>query len=109
MKISEILLNLDIPSNEIKSRFKNKQIKLDGEDVDNIDIDINLNFIMDFGDFLSYICNDRNLKIIYDAKMVLGLKVNELFGTNIPKLKELFDQFYCLTISKNEHYILIKN
>ncbi len=107
MKISDIMLNLDVPSNETKLRFKNNQIKLNGDVVTNVDLDINLNFIMEFGEFLCQFYNSKEIDKLNYRTALLGLKPNQLFGTNIPILE--FNDFYCLTISKNEHYILMKD
>ena len=108
MKISEILQALEIPSNEIKTRFKNKQIKLDGEEIGNIELDINENFIMDFGEFLAEFLNKEELKRILKIKLYFGVNPNEMFGTNIKSI-EYLNQFHCLTIAKNESYIIVKN
>ena len=105
MKISEILQALEIPSNEIKTRFKNKQIKLDGEDVSNIELDINENFIMEFGDFVFEFFTIHQL-LEFKMLKLLDVEVNEILKHHL--FYDLND-FNCLTIAKNTHYIIMKN
>jgi hypothetical protein len=108
MKISEILLELDIPSKEIKTRFQNKNIKLNGEITDNIDLDINLNFIMDLPDYLCEFYSFKEINDLNSLLNTLNLKINDICNTNLSGIFKDFTQFYCLTIAKNQHYLLLK-
>ena len=110
MKIKDILLNLGIPSNEIKTRFKANRIKLNGKDVQNLDLDINENFIYDCGEFFTDYCSLEDMKVIKFYINSLDYEIGELFG-NESKIKVIdnLSEFLCLTVSKNEHYILMKN
>ena len=110
MRVSEILFSLDIPSNEIKTRFKNKQIKLNGEVIENIELDVNDNFIMEAGEFISLFFTAKESNELRLIKNALNLQANELFGdkSNI-KLLDSLSGFHCLTIAKNINYILMKN
>ena len=110
MIISSILLTLDIDSSEIKTRFKSKQIKLNGTSIGNINIDINPNFIMEAGDFIMNFYNIQEIEKLKTWKLIGNYSIGELFGesSNVQILDNL-ESFHCLTISKNNHYILMKN
>lgn len=108
IKISDIISSLNVPSKEIKTRFKNKQIKLNGQDVDNIELDIE-DFIMECGEFLCNFYDDKQIKSLNIWKNMCDCKPTELFGeSSTIKLLDNLESFNCLSISKNEHYILMK-
>lgn len=108
IKISDILLNLNIPSKEIKTRFKNKQVRLNGIETDNIELDIE-DFIMECGEFLCSFYDEKQIKTLNVWKNICDCKPAELFGepSNINIIDNL-EAFICLSASKNEHYILMK-
>ena len=93
-------------SNDIKSRFKNKQMALDG-DVLEQDIDINVDHenIIDAGDFIfDHIVNDSSR---LQLCKIVGFE--NLFGCNIENdFIKFLNQFHVLRISKRDLIILKK-
>jgi len=127
MKISEIILHRetfkDIPtifSRDIKQRFKNGQIKIDGEIVKN-DIDLNIvplvskhqmmmyintkNTILDAGDFVFNLIQTD--KIFKHQLMIFGLE--DIKQSNIKNdLTDILDNFFVIRISKKDIFIIKK-
>ncbi len=116
MKISEILKQNGIFSNDIRQRFKNKQIKLNGEIVSNIDLDIELipsknDDSVDVaktvvaGDFISNII--KNDTTIFSKLQIFDFET--LSDSNInSELKSMFDNFLILRFSKVDVLFLTK-
>lgn len=117
MKISEVLKNMGFFSNDIKSRFNNKQIKINGIQTDDIDLDI-----VDITDILK---EKQILKSSWDAgefifdilidnpDVILKLKqigIDNAFDNNIENnCFDFLSNFLLLQISKNDKIILMKN
>lgn len=117
MKLQTILLELGIPSNEIKQRIKNNQIKLNGDIITNskIELDINENFICDINEFyLEYVTKSENNDadavdaFLKFCRRKCGYTFDELF--NNPKI-DIFSEFMLLRVGKKIEnlYVLMKN
>lgn len=105
MKISDILKARGMFSNDIKSRFKNKQMSLDGEVIDQ-DIEINVqDELIDAGDFIfDHIANDKNKIALCN---IIGFE--NLFACNIEsEFINFLKTFHVLRISKREVIVLKK-
>jgi hypothetical protein len=102
MLLKELLLQF-IPSNEIKSRVKNKQIKINNDIIDNINIEIDIipDYYLDLADFVYY-----NIEFL---KNIEYFGIENLIGsdTNIEKYQFL-TEYYLLTISKKEKFVFFK-
>jgi hypothetical protein len=117
MKISEVLKTMGFFSNDIKNRFKNKQIKINGVQTDDIDLDIvdimgvvkNNDVLLstwEAGDFLYDILID-NPDVLLKIKLI---GIDNAFDVNIEN--DCFDflsNFLLLQVSKNDKFILLKN
>ena len=105
MILKQLLLEF-IPSNEIKSRLKNKQIKVNNEVIDNFNIDIpTLGHYEDFGDFLFWNITDEN------KNALKNFNVRDFFGgelTNINKL-DFLTGYILISVSKKEEYVFFIN
>lgn len=109
MKISEILLNQDIPSNEIRARFKNNQIRINGIVTNNIELDVNENFIYKLGPFLCDFCSirDSDIQQWISLYMSIGYTIDSLFSN--PKF-DVLEPFILLRVGKFDNgYVLMKN
>jgi hypothetical protein len=106
MVIKELLLNF-IPSNEIKTRVANKQIK-----INNVVLTSDkLHYQLDVSKGYSYLGEFIVDKKISGEKFFLFNDIKDFFGdeeeTNIEKFK-FIQEFILLSISKKEH-IVFKN
>lgn len=104
--LRKILLDF-IPSNEIKSRFKNKQLKINNEVVTDLNIELNvIGKPISLGDF---IFNNLNTNL---AKLLKVVNVRDFFGdgeeTNLNHLKFL-KGYTLITLSKKEEYVFKNN
>lgn len=90
---------------ELKARFTNKQIKLDGE-VISIDQfkQLNLDGAISLPDFL---CQQTDLHLIGLCK-ILGVEADDMATSNIPKLNAVFSGKQILRMSKREFFVLNK-
>lgn len=95
MKISEILKNKKLFSSDIKQRFANGQIKLDGE-VIRTDLEIGVSAVHDAGDFIFALCQDE----INVARLKL-FGIEGFFAMN-----ENLRHFRVLDFSKKDKLIL---
>jgi len=102
-----------IPSNEIKARFNNKQIKINGKVIKNLNKNINSNYYLSLEDWLlthdnKFLNDFRNLRYLFDE-----LSLGELFNitnTNVNKpIIKYLKSFYLLEIDRNNKIILFKN
>jgi len=107
IKLSEILKQQGLFSQDIKARFKNKQMSINGESISE-DVDINCSIVsgkvetIDVGDFLFGIISNKDwaLKI-----HIFGFE--NLFDTNIENNLTLFlKNFIFLKTSKKQILIL---
>lgn len=104
MKISEILKEQGLFSNDIKNRIKNKQITINGETISS-DIDINCIKIIDGCDFVFNMCKNKNW---LDKLKMFGIE--NLFESNIDNDLTMFlKNFIWIKISKKQFLIAIKN
>jgi len=128
MKLSEIILLREkfkpvptIFSRDIKQRFKNGQIKVDGKPITE-DIDLNIknlpephhvmmfNIKSGFIDAGEFICNilkvDHN-EIFKNQLMIFGFE--DIKQTNIKNdLTEILDNFFIIRISKKDIFVIEK-
>jgi hypothetical protein len=115
MNIKQILKELGVPANEIKSRLSNKQIKLNGENfIQSINFDVDISSATELGDFIfdnHQLFNNPlihlysgNIQYIFDAPMNWKGKDN-----NIKQLCELLESHICISLSKQTHYVIKKN
>ncbi len=102
-----------IPSKEIKVRFNNKQIKINGKVINNLNKNINSNYYLSLEDWLlthdnKFLNDFRNLRYLFDE-----LSLGELFNitnTNVKKpIIKYLKSFYLLEIDKNNKIVLFKN
>ncbi len=103
--IREILKNY-MPSNELKQRFNNKQLKLNNEVVTDLNqvLSIDPDFSMDLGDFIFYQIDNR-LKHI----TVFG-NIRDWFGdfdTNVERFKFL-GAYHVLEFSKKDAIVFLR-
>lgn len=99
--LTDILKNRGIFSNEIKARFKQKQIKVNGEVIEN-DIDIEMDSILDVGDFVFSLMRNNVWKL---RLQIFGLE--GLFGSNIKNdLTEFLKQFKIVRTSKKDIFVI---
>lgn len=109
MKLSDILKEMRIFSQDIKSRFKNGQIAINGE-VIKADVEIpisDFDKVIPAGDFIFNILNNAEFKNASIAFNILG--VENLFGgeTNINSaLTRHLKDFWLLKISKKEFFVI---
>lgn len=128
MKISEIVLHREkfkpIPtifSRDVKQRFKNGQIKVDGEIVKE-DIDLNIVTLNDPHHVMMWESVKSNIvdggKFIFDLikideifklqLMIFGLE--DIKQSNIKNdLTEILDNFFIIRISKKDIFVIKKN
>ena len=105
MKISDTLKSRGLFSNDIKSRFKNKQMTLDGEVLEqDIDIDVQ-DELIDAGEFIcEHIASDSNKLTLCH---IIGFE--NLFACNIESdFINFLKTFHVLRISKREVIVLKK-
>jgi hypothetical protein len=104
MKISDLLKQQGIFSAEIKTRFKNKQIQLNGEVVTDIDVgDVD---VLDAGDFVFDMIRKHGQTMFTFFQMV-GLE--NAFDTNMKNnITQILSSFSFLKTSKRECFILSK-
>ena len=116
--IQKILLKHGMFSQDIRTKVKNGQIRLDGETIkdSNIELDIVFNEsdkgfkFQDFGDFVfQIIMKDGLAKNLLLTTWEAGVDLENLAGSNIQnKLVDVFKKVHILRISKREALILIK-
>jgi len=110
MKISEILKLRGVFANEIRSRFKGGQIKLNGEKTDNLDLNVKFD-------------NDGEL-ITHDIGIFIFnlISKNKMFGTQLQifdfetlpdsnldnELKNIFSKFFIIRFSKKDIILVEK-
>lgn len=97
MKISEILKQRNLFSKDIKQRFANKQIKLNGEAC--ADIDVDLETIFEVEDFVFKLCKDDTM---HNKLRILGLEGLCIVDKN-------FAKFVILEFSKKDKLVLVLN
>lgn len=111
MKISEILKQRGVFANEIRSRFKNGQIKLNGETTENIDLDVKLDgagnlTIHNLGEFLFSVISQNKI-------FALQLQIfdfESLPESNLDnELKNIFSKFFIIRFSKKDIILVEKN
>jgi len=99
-------LKSKIPSKELKTRIKNKQIKLNNEVIETTNIELNVDWKspMDLGCFIFY-----NITIL--PRFIYFNNIKSFFGdeekTNIQSLQFL-SNYILISISKKEHIVLPK-
>lgn len=99
--LTNILKNRGIFSKEIKSRFKQKQIKVNGEVLEN-DIDIDVDSILDVGDFVFLLMRNNVWKL---RLQMFGLE--GLFSSNIKNdLTEFLQNFMLVRTSKKDIFVI---
>jgi hypothetical protein len=110
MKLSEILKQLGLFSNDIKLRLKNKQISVNGVSI-NTDIDLDVEEeIIKAGDFVFKLLKSHK----EFEKQMEFLGFENLFDfdsekTNVKnELTSFLNNFICIKISKKEIFILKK-
>jgi len=115
-KLSDILKEKGLFSNDIKSRIKNKQLKINGNQISE-DIEIHVISFgknekdediwwIDAGDFLFF----EIVPNLIWAKQCFILGFEELFSSDIKnELTKFLNGFFCLRISKKELIILKKD
>jgi hypothetical protein len=113
MKISEILKLHGLFANDIRQRFNNKQIKLNGEPSVNVDLDVELKIndngdidgIITAGDFIFNLISDNPLIIpqlkIFDFETLSESNINN-------KLTKVLKNYFILRFSKRDVIILTK-
>lgn len=116
MQILEILKQIGIPTKEIKQRFANRQIKVNGNVVDALDHDIPIqDGYWELGDFI-YECmksSDKDFcRHLTMLKFYFNSDITTFFGgCNMinNKAAKFLSGFVCLTLSKKEHIVFIKS
>ena len=112
MTIRELLLQ-HIPSNEIRQRFNNKQIKINGKVVKNLNRPLNSNYYLELDEWLvlhdiKFINDLQHIQIIFNE-----LSLDELFNvtkTNINHyIIKYLKSFMILQIDNKTKLILFKN
>lgn len=112
MTIRELLLQ-HLPSNEIKQRFNNKQIKINGKVVKNLNRPINCDYYLPLDEWL--ILHDKKFinKLENLKKIFIDYTLDELFSiknTNInSNILKYLKAFLILQIDKKTKLILFKN
>lgn len=116
MQILEILKQIGIPTKEIKQRFANKQLKVNGNIVDALDHNVPImDGYWELGDFIfeSMKSSDEEFcKHLTILKVFINSDITTFFGgCNISnnKAAKFLSGFVCLTLSKKEHYVFIKS
>lgn len=117
MKIIELLKRKGLFANDIRQRFKNGQIKLNGELIQDIDLDVEL---------VEKIVDEKVSKepIIIDAGDFIFslLKMNKIFGTQLKmfdfetlsesnvncELKDILSDFFIIRFSKKDIIVVKK-
>ena len=110
MTVKELLIQLKVPANEIKSRFISGQIKLNGQKLSNPDFKLsNESFVedlQDLGSFLADNCSNTQLDLIRllspDPRLLFGTLDNEI--VNVKSLQFLAE-WNVLQISKKESWV----
>lgn len=96
MKISEILKEIGFYSQDIKTRFKNNQVKLNNKLI--ADIDISVEFYLEADEFIFNLISEKHgYRVLFN---IIGYK--DLFGSN----EQFLSSFNLLEVSKKESYIL---
>lgn len=120
MKISEILKRKGLFANDIRQRFKNGQIKLNGEVTTDIDLDIKPlkdehqckmwknveSGIFDAGDFIFFLIKNNNL-----FKLQLQIfDFESIPNSNLKNdLKKELDNFFIIRFSKKDVILVYRN
>jgi hypothetical protein len=114
MKISEILKLHGLFANDIRQRFNNKQIKLNGEATLNVDLDVDVKMddggdvegIISAGDFIYNLISDKPSFIlplqIFDFETLSDSNINS-------ELVTIFQKIHILRFSKKDIIVLTKN
>jgi len=116
MKITEILKYVGLFSEDINQKFKNNQIILNGEIV-NEDIDLNVSEIIDAGEWLSkYICS-MSLTPLRTFKILCHIaEIDNIFADGCCTFNDIpihtvypeLNEYLFLRISKKQSYVLKK-
>ncbi|MDD5648877.1 MAG: hypothetical protein PHF86_00425 [Candidatus Nanoarchaeia archaeon] len=97
MKLIEIFKKEELFSKDIRQRINNKQITINGIPIKNNDLNIDINFYIDAGDYIFYNLNK--------FKTISFLNIDEMFECDIPYVKNLLKDFSLLKISKKKLFI----
>lgn len=116
MKIKEILKLVGLNSQEIKTRLANKQIKINGEDVDQtVDFDIDSSVKpIDLGDFIFNhidLFHNNPISILFTGQMPLAFGEHNISPKTEQTiaLDNLLKKHICISISKKQHFVLAKS
>jgi len=110
MKISEILKQRGVFANEIRSRFKNGQIKLNGEKTNNLDLDVKFDdadnlIVHDVGEFIFKIISQNDVFAsqlkIFDFETITESNLDN-------ELKNIFSKFFIIRFSKKDIILVEK-
>lgn len=114
MTAKELMIQLKVPSNEIKSRFISGQIKLNGQKLSNPDFKLSSEpYLLDLQDLGSFLVDNFTRKQL-DLMRLLSSDPRLLFGTldneviNVNSLIEL-SGWNVLQISKKESWVFRNN
>jgi len=111
MKISEILKYQGLFSKEIRQRFKNGQIKLNGNITNDIELDVKFDdddelIIFDAGDIIfKLILKDKK---VYHQLLVFDYETISLSNLNC-ELKKFFDKYHIIRFSKKDIILIEKS
>lgn len=99
--LSEILKNRGLFSKDIKTRFAQKQIRVNGDVIEN-DINIDMEGILDIGEFIFALISNN----IWALRIqIFGLE--ELMDSNIKNdLTEFLKQFKIVRTSKKDIFVI---
>lgn len=113
MKLFEILKQQGLFSSDLKARFKNKQITINGE-VASIDVDLDIETIEDVSGAVKvdvinsgvFIFNLLKTNSNFSHQMII-FGFENLFNSNIKNsLTDILDQFILIKISRNDSFLL---
>jgi len=105
MKISEVLKSMGLFSNDIRQRFKNGQIKINGEITNDIELDIK-GEILNAGEFLFKLILEN--KIFGKQLRIFDFEI--LPDSNLDnELKNILSKFFIIRFSKKDIILVEKN
>lgn len=110
MKISEILKLRGIFANEIRQRFNNGQIKLNGESTENVELNVKFDddgeiIVHEIGEFIFNLIKDNNLFGLqlrfFDFETIINSNLDN-------ELKNVFSKFFIIRFSKKDIILVEK-
>ena len=110
MYLKELLQELGVSTKELRQRFANKQIKINGALCTALDHHLNISDgYWESGEFIDSLLRYNKDTYDYESLKYLVNHVSECFGesnVNTP-MRNFLSDFTCISISKKEHFVFM--